>query len=145
MKRNHCLFLIAWNNSNFVEKAKAFKNFSDKITADKQNEMGTCKNQVLKQKSLANLGFFQHFRICITAFHITGKNNFEADFKSWRKHKDKEWMLNPKVFIRFNFRYIFCNTHIIWIIFKDARPRGKIYRCFYSWLASLFVLSFPSF
>ena len=61
--------------------------------------MDTCKNQVLKQKSLANLGFVQHFRICITAFHISGKKNFQADFKSWRKHKDKEWMLNAKVFI----------------------------------------------
>ena len=73
--------------------------FSDNATAVAViNKMGTCKNHALNKKAQQIWGFCQQFRIWITAFHITGKENFEADVESRRECKDAEWMLNPKIF-----------------------------------------------
>ena len=42
--------------------------------------------------------FCEQFHIWISASHILGKENFEADFEPRREYKYAEWMLNPKVF-----------------------------------------------
>ena len=60
--------------------------------------MSTCKNHALNKRAQQIWRFCQQLHIWITASHISGKENFEADFESRREYKDAEWMLNPKIF-----------------------------------------------
>ena len=62
------------------------------------NKMGTCKRCALNKRAQKICGCCQQFYIWITASHIPGKENFEADFEYRREYKDVEWILNPKTF-----------------------------------------------
>ena len=78
---------------------KHIKTFSDNTTAVAViNKMGTCKNHALNKRAQQIWGFCQQLHIWITAFHIPGKEKFEADYESRREYKDAEGMLNPKIF-----------------------------------------------
>ena len=58
--------------------------------------MDTCKNHALNKRAQQICFFVIH--IWITASHIPGKKNFEADFECRTECKDSEWILNPKIF-----------------------------------------------
>ena len=67
----------------FDLQGKHIKTFSDSTTAVAViNKMGTCKNHALNKRAHQIWGFCQQFYIWITASHIPGKENFEADFES---------------------------------------------------------------
>ena len=83
----------------FGLQVKHIKAFSDNTTAVAViNKMGTCKNHALNKRAQQFWGFCQQLHIWITAFHILGKEKFEADYESRREYEDAEWMLNPKIF-----------------------------------------------
>ena len=83
----------------FDLQGKHMKTFSNKTTAVTViNKAGACKNHALNKRTQQIWGFCEQFYICITASHIPGKENFEADFESRIEYKDVEWMLNPKIF-----------------------------------------------
>ena len=73
----------------FDLQGKHIKVFSDNTTAAAvTNKMGTCKNRALNKRARQICFFCQQFHIWITASHIPGKGNFEADFESRREYKD---------------------------------------------------------
>ena len=83
----------------FDLQGKHIKIISDITTAVAvTNKVGTCKNHALNKRAQQIWGFCQQFHIWITALHLLGKGNFEADFEFRREYKDAEWMLNPKIF-----------------------------------------------
>ena len=83
----------------FDLQGKHIKTFSDNTTAVAViNKIGTYKNHALNKRAQQIWGFLQQFHIWITASHIQGKENFEADFESRSEYKDADWMLHPKNF-----------------------------------------------
>ena len=70
-------------------QGKHTKVFSDNTTAVAvTNKMSTCKNRALNKRAWQICFSCQQFHIWITASHIPGKGNFEADFESRREYKD---------------------------------------------------------
>ena len=61
--------------------------------------------------------------IWITANHIAGVDNGEADFLSRDKHSDTEWMLNPNIFKKIMQIYEGCNIDLFASKFNKQLPR----------------------
>ena len=78
---------------------KHIKAFLDITTAVALiNKMDTCKNHALNKRAQQICYFCQNLHIWITASHIPGKRNCEADFECRRECNDAERILNPKIF-----------------------------------------------
>ena len=73
--------------------------FSDNTTTVAViNNMGTSRSHKCNELAKTIWGFCRSHSIWLTAAHIPGVDNIDADYESRRDYRDSDWMLNPKVF-----------------------------------------------
>ena len=74
------------------------------------NKMGSCKSSVADSIVQKIWNLCQEKEIWITAAHIPGKDNVEADICSRRAYRDSEWKLDPQLFKEYCYKLNFVPT-----------------------------------
>ena len=65
------------------------------------NKMGTFRSTIADTIAKSIWNFCQEINLWITASHIPGVDNIEADKCTRKLYKDSEWKLNPELFLKY--------------------------------------------